>query len=495
MTSAPRARRLRHSAYSCRFAVAAAGAALSVAGLLACSTGREVPPNFLVIVMDTARASRFSAYGYERPTTPRLDAFGAKGIRFARATSTTSWTVPSHASLFTGLLPVRHGATQEHNRLEPGPQTLAELLGAAGYQTLAVSGNAMVSRRTGLVRGFDHVKESFKHKNHRRSPAVADHPNLIAVNDFIASRDPSRPFFVFVNFNEAHGPYLPPEPYHSRFVRQPTDEETVVRVARVGIADYYTTPGILSDTELALLGDLYDGVIAYLDALVGGLLDGLERSGALDDTVVVLTADHGENIGDHGHLRHVFSLYNTTLRIPLWIRLPRDERAGEVRDEVVSLMDLFATILRLAGLEEPAAQRGGQDLLAPLDADRAIFGEYYYPSQALGRFSSEQLEHEQSRVQPFRRRTRSVEQHGLKLIWGSDGRHELYDLRADPAEQSNLLETPEFGPERRSLEGLLTRLGVGDEDYPGEGSARRLPAFEGLNPAEIEELRQLGYVR
>ncbi len=229
------------------------------------------------------------------------------------------------------------------------------------------------------------------------------------------------------------------------------------------------------------------------------VVEALEEAGKLDDTLLVITSDHGENIGDHGHFRHVFNLYGTTVQIPMIVVLPDGRRAGEVRPEPVSLVDLFATVLAQCGIEPPSGATAGRDILAAAGdaSDRPIFAEYYTPLQALDLFSPEEFEANRAQLSSFRRRLRSVQVGGWRLIASSDGRHELFDLSNDPGEQRSLAGSAQVAAREAQLRGLL------DDFVEGAGGAPPLPgepgtpgaAFGELDPEAAERLRELGYVR
>jgi arylsulfatase A-like enzyme len=475
---------------------------LCLFALSSCGAPSARRPNLVIIVIDTVRADRLSCYGYRRPTTPRIDELCASGIRFQNASSTSSWTLPAHASLFTGLFPISHGATQEHVKLDAGAPTLAEILGAHGYATFAASANPLVGANTGLDRGFDAFAETWRRREGERQTEPDRHPNLLAVTRFLEALERDRPFFLFVNYIEAHGPYAPPEPHRSSFLKPGTKASLVRSALRRGAAGYYLDPSSISPAEFEVLNDLYDGEVARVDALVGALIDSLERSGRLDDAVVFVTSDHGENIGDHGHFRHVFSLYDSTVRIPLIALLPGGRRAGEVRSEPVTLVDLFATVLSQAGIEPPAGRSSGRDILGGLEdaAEAPVFAEYYYPLQALGIFPPGTSALHPAPLDLYLRRLRSVQLGSLRLIAASDGRDELFDLSSDPAERRNLAGDSRLAEQERRLRGLL------EEFVKRAGGAPPLPAelltpdasggaFGDLDPEAVERLRELGYLR
>jgi arylsulfatase A-like enzyme len=453
----------------------------------------------VLIVLDTVRADRVRCVEEGASLTPELDAFCKRSIRFTRASSTSSWTLPAHASLFTGLYPIEHGATQEHTRLDADAVTLAEILGARGYRTYGVSANPMVSRKSGLARGFDSFEETWRSRRGRGFPEAAEHPNNRAVADLLGAGTNAAPFFLFVNYIEAHRPNNPPEPYRSRALSPGRDEPAVKRARQRSARNHYLDPAAISAAEFAILGELYDGEIAYLDALVGGLLARMEADGQLENTLVIVTSDHGENLGDRGHFRHIFSLTGGSVRVPLLIRLPGDRRAGEVNAEPVGLVDVFATLLAQAGAEPPSGPLAGRDLLASPDTSAAVVAEYYFPNQALGLFAKDSTPDPPPQLGPYLRRLRSIEADGLRFVWGSDGRHELYDLAADPEEHRDRFGDPRFAAATTGLRERLdafVQSGGGPTPLP-EAAPNAAPTegvFEDLDPESARLLRELGYL-
>jgi arylsulfatase A-like enzyme len=473
---------------------------LTLASLSGCLPEASSRPNIVLIVLDTVRADRVSCRSDSAVPTPRIDELCERGRYFERASSTSSWTLPAHASLFTGLYPIRHGATQEYTFLDERARTLAELLGESGYRTFGVSANPLVSIQSGLARGFDSFEETWRTSAGPDPLQPDQHSNLLAVGELLEHRDPAQPFFLFVNFIEAHGPNAPPEPYRSAAAGKRIDRRKVIGANRKGAKEYYLDPTSLSERDFELLATLYDGEVAQLDALVGALLDRLEAYGVLEDSVLILTSDHGENFGDHGHFRHIFSLHRSAVHVPLVVVLPGDARAGERRSDPVAIVDLFPTILAAAGAPAPASDTDARDLFAPAAAaERPVVAEYYFPLQALGLFEPDPGGAHRDRLGRYLRRLRSIESNDLRLIWSSDGAHELYDLAADPAEARNLAGEAGFA-ERESellerLEAFVAESG-GPRPLPDAASHRGEPrgAFEGLDPESAELLRELGYL-
>ena len=464
-----------------------AAAALSVGTLAAlCGCGAGDRPNILLIVLDTARADRFPFDGYARPTAPALTAIAAEGAVYERACTAAPWTVPSHGSLFTGLYPSQHGADSGHLRLDDEQVTLAERLRDAGYRTLGYTENPWVGKAHNFQQGFQHYEEIW-----RQVPGTAGEDMGAArvsqrIAEWLEWREGNpeaqrQPFFMFINYFEPHLPYNPPEPERTRFMADPVDRAAVDRLRRLMNPDdlrYILGLAHLPPGDRRILSDLYDGEIAYVDRRAGEVIELLRRRGILDRTVVVVTSDHGESIGEHGLIDHKLNIFEEVLRIPLIVRYPPAVRAGQRIQAPVLLQDLFPTLLRLAGIrtEKPAGwprdavplpgvagpgserprDAGGPDaegVAEPLVAEYARPSEFLQviqealPDAGAGRWDRAQV---------------AWRVGSEKLHWSSDGRHRLFDLSKDPGETRDLAaERPERVAElRAAVEAWLKRPGA-----------------------------------
>lgn len=456
-------------------------------------------PNILIIVMDTVRADRLSCYGYERPTTCQIDSFASEGIRFTNCYSTSSWTVPSHASLFTGLYAVRHRATQEKIELKNQFATLAEILANNGYQTWGASGNPLVGQYTNMSQGFREFVDTWRQSRQVSSGKTKDHPANVAFRRFLKRCDRRRPFFAFINYIEAHWPYMPPQPFRDYFLTPDVDLLAALKLGRRSLQGSYLSGGF-SEEEVRILSDLYDAEVAYVSSIIGKLIKDLQHDGRYDETLIILVSDHGEHFGEHALVGHVFGLYNTTVKVPLIIRMPGGVHRGRINDAGVQLVDLFPTVLNASGVDYSAVTHHGSDLL---DANTLfhrdeVFSEYYFPLDVLSAFNPERLEEHGARLIPYLRRLRAYQKDGYRLIWSSDGRHEFYDLLSDPRETRNLYDPEAPSPAALRYLGQLKRT----VDRYAEGIPMAPPpdwhtyvsAAETTSDAEVlEALRTLGY--
>ena len=437
------------------------------------ATTRPIPsdgaPNVLFIVMDTVRAQSLSLHGYPRPTTPRLEALARRGVRFDEARSTAPWTLPSHASMFTGQWPHELFDSPEQ-KLASGVPTLAGALGKRGYATGGFVANTFYCNAGfGLAQGFDHYEDFYRVFD--ASPTeVLRHSglgrNLIALAgeeeairpggrkdadrinaDFLAwlPTVKGRPFFAFLNYFDAHAPYFTPERAERHFGKRPITPEDVEIIR----AWQSRTKAVATEHELELARDAYDDCIAYLDAALGRLFDQLQQQGVLENTLIIVTSDHGEEIGEHNLLGHGRSLYSEELHVPLIIVRPRlDQGTGLVVAEPVSLRDLPATVLDLVGIRPAQASFPGRSLgrFAELSGSGSSRTESRTVPQALVDphvvltevALRDKVSKNADRPPALRGPMKSVVADGFVYIRNSDGREELYNMSNDPTETRDL---------------------------------------------------------
>lgn len=430
--------------------------------------------NVLLVVLDTVRAQSLSLYGYDRKTSPQLERLAARGVRFDQALSTAPWTGPSHASMFTGRFPheISIGWSTPLDATYP---TLAGFLAARGYRTAGfVANTTYCSYETGLDRGFAHYEDYDvslpavllcssvvqRTLNFARSHAV---PGLDAaartsvhrktaarINaDFLAwltarGDNSGRPFLAFLNYYDAHHPYLTPG--------EDDVDEACGRRPR-SRADFSLLRGWwdidkrnLSTAERALVRDSYDRCIAYLDRQLGRLFDALAQRKLLDDTIVIVTADHGEHLGEQRLYGHGCSLYRPELHVPLLVLAPGIAPQGKVVAEPVSLRDLPATVVDLIGLSAGAPFPGRSLARAWSspggDSSDALLSELARPPEA---------DPNGGRSPVCRGSMRSLVSGRWHYIQNGDGREELYDFSADPEESHDLAAAP-------GMDGVLDSL-------------------------------------
>ena len=330
------------------------GPALAV-GLAACGAvppdGTAAPPrpNIVLYVVDTVRADRLGVYGYEKPTSPRLDAFAEGAVLFENAYAQSSWTRPAVASLFTGLLPPAHRTVGRRSVLPDDATTVAEILAAHGYEGLGLVRNPNVGRAFGFAQGFTR----FRSEDRERDETMLERVRL-----WLDERqDAEAPFFLFLHAIDPHGPYDPAPEFEEMFEAggAPAHYRTVRYLLGLNRGDVEPDSGTAE-----ALSRLYDAEVAQNDRAFGELLDELEDRGLVEDTAVIYVSDHGEEFAEHGRWEHGLSLYEEVLRVPLVMRLPGvPARRVEAPAQHI---DLLPTLLGYLGIEPPPAD--GRDLLA-----------------------------------------------------------------------------------------------------------------------------------
>ena len=392
------------------------------------------PPNVLLVSVDTLRADRLSLYGYSRPTSPHLKAWAeSSAVVFEKAVAQSPWTLPSHTSLFTGLDALRHGVnhpSQVPNHL----RTLAEVLRDAGYTTLGVTGGSYLHPRFGLAQGFDRYRSSEVPLQEELAS------NIATANEWLRAQAEAQPFFLFFHTYEVHSPYNAREPYFSELGTWdlPLEEYVITRSAgdgarygfqtRQGFVRYSSNAEApeksLGIDELPLVTDLYDSSIAYTDEMLHGLFSTLRSLGLEEETLVILTSDHGEALGEHGLAGHS-SLYDHNVLVPLVIALPGGQGAGgRVRQQVRSI-DVLPTVLEALGLP-PVQGIDGVSLLPFFEGEEAAV-----PSEATS-YSSRNNYGLSLRVDG---RFKYIFQNNP---WPKQVEEELYNLAHDPEEVQNL---------------------------------------------------------
>ena len=423
-------------------------------------------PNVLLIVLDTVRYDhlRLDDSGYARPTSPSLSAFARRGVSFDGARSTAPWTLPAHASLMTGTW-ASQASKGRYGAMESSGPTLAEALAARGYDTAGFVANTFFcTYATGLARGFSHyedlpvnlstvlassaiggkivdwvgslsraIRPGSTPPLQRFSRIDADMINRRLLGWLDRRRDEDRPYFAFLNYFDAHDPYLVPDGATHRFGQAPTSLED-----RSFLESWWLSPEKYdtTDRQLDLLVDGYDSCIAHLDDRLGDLLRGLDRRGLLDETIVVITSDHGEAFGEHGLYGHGASLFEDQIRVPLIFVYPGVIPASGSVDAVVSLRDVPATILDL--VDQPGPSLPGASL-APLWRSEAAV-----TSPAIASVDGpENFPPNSGRSPVFGGPMVSITgEDSLKYIrtlTPIGPAEQLYDLRADPGEAVNLV--------------------------------------------------------
>jgi arylsulfatase A-like enzyme/Flp pilus assembly protein TadD len=395
-------------------------------------------PNVILITIDTLRADHIGCYGDKQIKTPNMDALAADGVRFERAFAAVPVTLPSHTTILTGTYPMLSGMHDfAANKLSPQQPTLATVLKQAGYTTGAVIGAAVLDSRFGLNQGFDFYYDHFDFS--RLDEANLDEmerPGNVVADLTLEwlSKNWQKKFFLWMHLYDPHYPYRPPEPYSREYADRP-----------------------------------YDGEIAFADEQLGRLLHFLKEKKLYENSVIVLSGDHGESLGEHGEKTHGFFIYNATMRVPLIMHLPGNV-VGRTVNDPVSLVDLMPTILAAAGVEKPQ-QVQGTNLLPVLQAkaesrDRDLYGETFLPRI---HFNWSEL-----------RGTENTKYHFIDAP-----KPELYDLTKDPGETHNLFSEKKAvaGEMRARLAGLIRDYSAGQE----------LAQKTGLDPVLMERLKSLGY--
>jgi arylsulfatase A-like enzyme/Tfp pilus assembly protein PilF len=401
--------------------------------------------NVVLITVDTLRADHLGCYGNRASSTPTIDALAGEGYLFSRAYAQVPLTLPSHYSILSGTFPFHHGVRDNSVGRPNGPPLVSEVLHRNGYRTAAFVGSFILDSRFGLDRGFDYYYDDFDLPPHGGTDlSHVERPAGEVVKEalrWLASGD--APFFAWVHLFDPHDPYSPPEPYKSRFASSP-----------------------------------YDGEISYVDQEIGTLLKSLQERGLLDETHIILTSDHGEGLGDHGEFTHGLFLYDSTIHVPLIVRLANQRTPGRRIEEVVRSIDIAPTILQLVGIQ-PAAVMQGTSLAGLLftgvnaegrgrvEDNRLAYSETFYPMTQFG-------------WSPLA----AIQDSRYKFV--DAPRPELYDQITDPGEKHNLYyQRSALASQLRDT--LQSQVAKYSASAPPRGS-------RAADPETIQLLQSLGYV-
>lgn len=371
-------------------------------------------PAIVLLTLDTTRADALGVFSGRSGVTPQLDAFAVESVRYAAARTVSPITLPAHASMLTGLYPIRHGLRE--NGLAPLPasaETLAERLRAEGWQTAAFVAAAVLDRAFGLDQGFDVYDQPARPRVTSTMYAERAGAEVVeAVRTWLAARDRERPFFLWVHLFDPHYPYAAP----ARFQAQAA-------------------------------GNPYLAEVAAADHAVGALFDALRDEGAWQGVFVAVVADHGEGLGQHLEETHGNLCYDSTMRVPLLLRYPDGHRAGQSSDEIVSVVDVFPTLLAYAELEEPPGIDGLSLYRSTVDAGRGVYLETY----------SGHIQYGWSPIAGW------VDRHG-KYLHSSEP--EFYRVDVDPGETQNVVddEAPRLEPYRRAIAKVAERSRLAPSD-------------------------------
>jgi len=377
--------------------------------------GHKKRPNIILITLDTTRADHLGCYGYHRNTSPNLDKLAAESVLYTQAIATSSWTLPSHASLFTGKFTSSHGAQYDVNGpfnlvdaiegpqswkvhrargLSPNELTLARILKDSGYATGAVVGGPWMKKIFGFGEGFDYYDDDeIGTLNGRLAGQVTDK----AVE--WVEKSQKKEFFLFLNYFDPHSPYAPPRslaipfwpPSQQDFEKMPLKERIILH---------------------------YDSEIFYMDHYFGQFLETLKAQNLYDNTLIIITADHGELFDEHGENGHGQTLWQGEIHVPLFIKYPAGEEPPKSLDLRVQLTDILPLICKRLGIKKPDGIQGD----APPDIKHPVLAETY-PLKVLTQNGD----------------WRSIFDGDFKFLWNSKGNHQLIDLRNDPGENVNLM--------------------------------------------------------
>lgn len=474
------------------------------------------PPNIVLLVIDTARADRFSSYGYPLSTTPEMDALAADGLLFERAIAPGAWTVPSHASLLTGAPLCVHGADATRPFLGAELATLPERLSRHGYRTGGFSNNPLFSSITGMTRGFDRFEDHWRaegpaplsiyqrpaelvlakwKRGKVHGGADVTLPRVLAWIDEVRGESSAEapPFFAFVNLMEPHVRLTYHPGVTDRF-RDPQDSvDDLLRTPQTAFQLVHEHEELRRE-DTRRYGALYDGELAFADAAIGSFARELARRGLAADTVLVITSDHGEAIGEHDTFSHGQTVHDEVTRVPLVVYAPGRVAPGSRVRTPVSTAEIVPTLLAAAGAGAPPTDRAAgapRDLLAVALEPRPVVTEVESMEKMIG--VVRKVDADVASTAASKSGHKALYEGGLKFIARGDGTRQLFDLDADPSELTNLASARPADVERLDAALGAWRHDAGCADGAPRSNAR--DASLPLDPDAERALRSLGYVQ
>ncbi len=410
-------------------------------------------PNVLLMVADTQRAANLRCYGYEKETSPTWDAVAAEGCVCEQNISAGIWSLPGYASMMTGVHVYTHRGDADHEYVNAELPTLAGVLGEAGYQTCGIMDNTWGSGPVGLDRGFEvYVDGGMASRNERPPTRGWELPEFEAVGGTARNietvgkwldtgRDADRPFFLFTIFGQPHATYHPPEEYIAEYMMPGvSDAELESVMERQDVIAAQAEAVTFSQREWRILHCLNDAEVRACDDSFQAVLDELRSRGLYDDTVIILTSDHGDVMGDRfpwwGHLGEIC---DSLIHVPLIIRHPDHFDAGTRIEGITQTHDIFATLCEIAGVPAPgSAADQSHSLIAAARGEglrEFALAEHYKPVQLMERIWRRFPDFDVRRLNRSLKAWRSTTE---KYVYSTDGRDELYDLRTDPNQLHNL---------------------------------------------------------
>ena len=437
-------------------------------------------PNVLLIILDTVRADHLSCYGYSRSTSPNMDRIAKEGVLYKNAYSASCWTLESLASMFTGLLPNRHDAHWASQRIDDSAVLAAELFKAEAFKTLCLSNNdCFLNEDTGLDRGFDYfhnVKYLFyptkdispfkrtmndlyqkifytRHKfdlnmsgnsilrkiykehvlgRFHLGAAETNYRFKKLLGNYANRRDP---FFGTLLYIDAHLPYRPPKKYMDLYFED-RDYQDKLKNINYDAQKYLAGKAKMTEEDFAVLRNLYDAEITYVDSKIGEVYDLLKSAGILDNTILIITSDHGENIGEHSLMDHRYCLYDTVLRVPLIIRYPEAFKPGHSVDTIVQSTDIVPTLMDIIGKDHSLPyELDGRSLIGRDGGDENIaYAEYLFPQPV------NKNDEDYQALKKYLVSIKAIRDEKFKYIMYSDGKELLFNIHDDPDEEKNIID-------------------------------------------------------